>query len=515
MLKNIVVFGPAHAGKSTLVGYLIAKLMMSDKQVNDIFEDIKMLMGSEYDETESYAYLVDKHKDERFFHLKPSSGDHGHSLYMHFEQLNIGNKKIHIIDTPGAEHRSRDRQKGLFYGDIGLFMIDVADLSESLLESQKWERVKRFLLPLFSSRDFTKGNKRLVVILSKMDTREYSSALFNAAKKRVYQLLGDNTIDVIPIAIDVLNRNDNNVISVSEKMPWFKDKTLFERLSGIIESKEYVEPASMLLPVGRVYDKKWLGLIAEGKLLSGYVKKQQQVKILPVFIQNKSYGVLYATTGSLRMSKGDDIDEATPGDIISVRLQDLRINDRRCEKSDIEIIESTTIVEYNTRIAYGRILKFQINDRNPLQLNVLDNIRILWFGKQLSSRIIYFNIDNEQSYINLEVDNGPVAIPLQCGIEGELLCHDFLLLTQSDRIVQGRLIMISEPTSITFKIKDEWDSLNYFKGFNSEKIGDRMTLRCADSGKEMLVIVRRFLQRHGEDPESENNIHINTEEVYM
>jgi len=523
MPKNIVIFGPAHAGKSTLVGYLISKLRMNDNELCDAFAEIKMQMGASYDKSERFAYLVDTHKDERLPDLKPLSGDKGHSLYMHMEQINIGEREIHIIDTPGAEHRSRDRQKGLFYGDIGIFMIEIGDLSGSLFgnsvgditENNKWERLKQFLLPLFSSHDFTEGNKRLIIVISKMDTRDFSEETFTASKQRLFQLMNDNSLTVIPIAIDVDQGKDHNVVNKSEQFKWFEEKTLLDHLEGLVKKGDTHQPGPTLLPISRLFDKQWLGLVAEGKLINGSMKIEQRVKILPVTFQHKTFEVLEAKIGNMRIARGKDITEASPGEIIAAQLQDLRISERRCDKSELDIIDTTTVVNPNVRLAYGSVLKFYIEDMITCDLSTLETINIIWFGKKLSSKLISKAFQKEKTVICVETEGGPVVMPLDGDVGDKPLFKHFLISTQTEHMLQGHLISISEPISITFTAGSDWDVSNYFKGLEYNMAGQEVTIGCTRGAKSCLLMIRRFAHRYGGESSYTNiKYHLNTGKVY-
>jgi translation elongation factor EF-1alpha len=99
MSRNIVIFGPAHAGKSTLAGFLIA-----GHQPEDLAR-VKIMLSSgqhgEISEADKYRLLLDKHDEERRRNREPG---HGTSWYMHTAPTRIGHFDFLLIDTPGREH---------------------------------------------------------------------------------------------------------------------------------------------------------------------------------------------------------------------------------------------------------------------------------------------------------------------------------------------------------------------------------------------------------------------------
>lgn len=92
MSKNIVFFGKAETGKSTLAGYLYAH-KLSDKDKNKIWNNRRKELGVLYDYQERFSYLLDnyfeikRHKEEKS----------GTTRTLHIENIS---DDFNIIDTP-------------------------------------------------------------------------------------------------------------------------------------------------------------------------------------------------------------------------------------------------------------------------------------------------------------------------------------------------------------------------------------------------------------------------------
>lgn len=66
-----------------------------------------------------------------------------------------------------------------------------------------------------------------------------------------------------------------------------------------------------------------------------------------------------------------------------------------------------------------------------------------------------------------------------------------------------------------FLAGQNWDVENYFKGVQYQKTDSRVSIHCPSGVKDVLLMVRRFAQRYGADPDSADvHIQIETEKVY-
>ncbi len=102
-MVNIVVFGKAQSGKSTLLGYLYSK---SNKKfnINEFERKTKAQLENSYRPSYLFAYIMDESKDERI--IKPGTRK------LHIRKIALNEfTRITVIDTPGAEHHIHPNQK--------------------------------------------------------------------------------------------------------------------------------------------------------------------------------------------------------------------------------------------------------------------------------------------------------------------------------------------------------------------------------------------------------------------
>lgn len=139
---KVTIFGPVHAGKSTLAGYL-RWLGVRAEAERDIARAHRA--GSAFDEAQALAYLVDRAKDER---LRDPATSQTTSKRLHITSARIGgSSEIDVIDTLGGWRQHREqRLRGLYYGDVGIFAIEpiVDALSAARLGETPQARTEAF-----------------------------------------------------------------------------------------------------------------------------------------------------------------------------------------------------------------------------------------------------------------------------------------------------------------------------------------------------------------------------------
>ena len=72
--RNIAVFGPTHAGKSSLVGYLTVRTSLDSRDWPRFVQGIQRELGTEYLPAQKFAYVVDTGKEERESHCTCRNG---------------------------------------------------------------------------------------------------------------------------------------------------------------------------------------------------------------------------------------------------------------------------------------------------------------------------------------------------------------------------------------------------------------------------------------------------------
>jgi len=142
---------------------------------------------------------------------------------------------------------------------------------------------------------YTMGVRQLIVAVNKMDAEDmsYSEDRFNKIKTELSSYImkvgyKSECVAFVPISA----RHDENLIEVSEKMPWFEGWTL-KRKEGIVTGKTLLEALDAIivpqrpinkplrLPLQDVYKICGIGTVAVGRVETGVLKLNMVVQFAP------------------------------------------------------------------------------------------------------------------------------------------------------------------------------------------------------------------------------------------
>lgn len=454
MERKIAIFGPAKVGKSTLAGYTYANRTPGFNLKNE-FLRVRKKLGEDYEEKSKYAQLVDTLPDEV---LRP----HGRGTTLIMKTIVMQDHEMTIIDTPGAEHRYRERAKGMYYGDIGVFMVELKHLTKrDLLDKRDRSVLENFFAPLCLWYGFKDEKRNEIVVISKMDTGSgFSEEEFNKAAKIIKNLCRDETIEIIPISIIVDEDRDHNVLRKSEKLRWYSGPTLWDRLC---ELKEELPTDEISEPLFSIIDKKFnppgTGGVIEVKILQGTLIKGSEVKITPVKLGKEIHISGLTNIKSIEENK-EAIEIAETGSIVGLKMDSITTTGKRHSKKDFFTVESSCIVDPHTPMSMGNVLQFKISSGKTEKFPLSGSVMILWFGKFVSSRVVRFN----DEIVTLELDSkGAPMVSLPLDNNNKFIFDEFILQTQELLIPR--------------KNKDEEDVYKYkFTSVTLEKLGVPRTL---------------------------------------
>ncbi len=250
-------------GKSTLIGRLLHDSKMIYK---DQLEEIKTASAKsgttegEFD----LALLVDGLQAER---------EQGITIDVAYRYFSTDKRKFIIADTPGHEQYTRNMATGASNCDLAIILID----------AQKGVQIQAkrhsFIVALL-------GIKHVIVAINKMDTIGFSKEKFDNIKADYLSfsnrlptsdaVLQQNNIKFIPLSA----LNGDNVVSISDKTPWYDGDTLMSILETVEigVGKNY---QGMRFPVQYVNrpNQNFRGFC--GTLASGVVRKGDNVSVFP------------------------------------------------------------------------------------------------------------------------------------------------------------------------------------------------------------------------------------------
>ncbi len=253
---NIVIVGHVDHGKSTLIGRLLAD---TNSLPDGKLESVRLMCERNAKPFE-YAFLLDALKDEQ------SQGITIDSARCFF---NTAKRRYIIIDAPGHIEFLKNMITGASRAEAALLLIDAY---EGVQENSKRHGYMLHLL----------GIRQVVVVVNKMDLVNYDEAAFLKVKTEYEAFLGQ--FGLVPAAfIPIAARDGENMVTPSEKMPWYAGKSVLDHIDDFTQAKDKQE-LPFRMSVQDVYkftaandDRR----IVAGTVMSGQLKVGEEVVFFP------------------------------------------------------------------------------------------------------------------------------------------------------------------------------------------------------------------------------------------
>jgi len=255
-LLRLLTAGSVDDGKSTLIGRLLfdSKKLYED-QLSALERDSKR-EGHAGDEID-YALLLDGLKAER---------EQGITIDVAYRYFSTAKRKFIIADTPGHEQYTRNMITGGSTANLAILLVDAR---KGVITQT---RRHSFLVSLL-------GIKHVIVAVNKMDLIDYNQEVFDRICKDYHAFVTQLDIpDIHFIPLSALK--GDNVVDISEKMPWYHGKSLLEFLETIhVTSDRNFE--DLRYPVQYVIrpNLKYRGFAA--KVASGVIRTGDEIIVLP------------------------------------------------------------------------------------------------------------------------------------------------------------------------------------------------------------------------------------------
>lgn len=262
-LLRFTTAGSVDDGKSTLIGRLLydSKAIFED-QLNAI-EHSSMRRG---EEDVNLALLTDGLKAER---------EQGITIDVAYRYFASPKRKFIIADTPGHIQYTRNMVTGASTADLALILVDARN---GVIEQTIRHSYIASLLQI----------KHIVLCVNKMDLVDFSEEVFNsiiAEYRKIAEKLQILDFNVIPISA----KRGDNVVSLSNNMPWYKGQSLFTFLETVkIEKNKFPHfrfPVQYVIRPQSTEFHDYRGYA--GQLAGGDLKVGEEVKILPSGITTK------------------------------------------------------------------------------------------------------------------------------------------------------------------------------------------------------------------------------------
>jgi elongation factor 1-alpha len=299
---NLVVIGHVDSGKSTSTGHLIYKCGGIDERAIQKFEKEAQEMGKG---TFKYAWVLDKLKAER---------ERGITIDIALWKFESAARIFTIIDAPGHRDFIKNMITGTSQADAAILMIAAGTGEFEAGFSKDGQTREHALLAQ------TMGVKEMIVAINKMDdpSVNYGEGRFMEIKAELTTYLkkvGYNPakINFIPIS----GWHGDNMIELSDKMPWYKGPFLLAALDAIPTPKRPLDKP-LRLPLQDVYKIGGIGTVPVGRVETGVIKAGMVV----------TFGPMNVTTEVKSVEMHHEVVEsATPGDNVGFNVKNLSVKD--------------------------------------------------------------------------------------------------------------------------------------------------------------------------------------------
>lgn len=304
-LLRFITCGSVDDGKSTLIGRMLyeSKMIFED-QLAAIENDSKKV-GTQGDDID-FALLVDGLASER---------EQGITIDVAYRFFATEKRKFIVADTPGHEQYTRNMATGASTADLAIILIDAR--KGILTQTCRHSYIAALL-----------GIKNVVLAINKMDLVDYSKDTYDQivgdymefAKKLSED--GEIPFEITPIPLSALA--GDNIITPSERTPWYSGKPLLQHLETVaFETQDADKP--FRLPVQWVNRPNLDFRGFSGQIASGTVQIGEKIKALPSSKESTVKSILV----------GDkEVSEAQAGQSITLCLND-----------EIDISRGDTIAE--------------------------------------------------------------------------------------------------------------------------------------------------------------------------
>jgi len=250
-LLRICTAGSVDDGKSTLIGRLLydSRAVYED-QVASVEKASKNRVAGPID----FSLFTDGLKAER---------EQGITIDVAYRYFATARRTFILADTPGHEQYTRNMATGASTADVAVLLVDARNGVRT--QSRRHARIARLL-----------GINDFVLAINKMDLVGFDRAVFDGIVDDFEEILRGSNYHPIPISA----LHGDNVITHSDRTPWFDDKSLLTFLETVeVDRNLTAKPFRMPVQIVLRPDDEFRGYA--GQIASGIIHPGDTVTALP------------------------------------------------------------------------------------------------------------------------------------------------------------------------------------------------------------------------------------------
>jgi sulfate adenylyltransferase subunit 1 len=204
-LLRICTAGNVDDGKSTLIGRL---LYDSRAVYEDQIRSVEVASRNQSAGTIDFSLFTDGLRAER---------EQGITIDVAYRYFATARRKFVLADTPGHEQYTRNMATGASTAELAILLVDARHGVRE--QTRRHARIAQLL-----------GISTLVLAVNKMDLVDFDRAVFEEICREFATIQGNSLVHAIPLsALD-----GDNVITLSDRTPWFDGPSLLEYLETVI-----------------------------------------------------------------------------------------------------------------------------------------------------------------------------------------------------------------------------------------------------------------------------------------
>jgi sulfate adenylyltransferase subunit 1 len=243
-LLRICTAGSVDDGKSTLIGRLLYDSQaVYEDQVQSVEKASKNRTAGPID----FSLFTDGLRAER---------EQGITIDVAYRYFATARRKFILADTPGHEQYTRNMATGASTAEVAILLVDAQHGMRP--QSKRHAHIARLL-----------GITDFVLAVNKMDLVDFDRGVFDRIHADFAQLLDGAALHAIPISALL----GDNVITASERTPWFVGQSLLEYLETVqvdrnVTAKPFRFPVQLVLRPEHTF-RGYAGQIESGTVRIG------------------------------------------------------------------------------------------------------------------------------------------------------------------------------------------------------------------------------------------------------
>lgn len=287
---NLIITGHIDNGKSTTMGHFLMDLGVVDERTiaSHAAESEKTGKG----DTFKYAWVMDNIKDER---------ERGITIDLAFQKFETKKFFFTLIDAPGHRDFVKNMITGASEADCAVLVLSAKEgETDTAVAPGGQAREHAFLLK-------TLGVNQIIVAINKMDAVDYKEEGYKAAVEKGAKLVRSvgYKVDSVPF-VPVSGWKGDNLVKRSDKMPWYKGKTLMEAFDDfVVADKPIGKP--LRVPIQDVYSITGVGTVPVGRVETGVMKPGDKIVVMPSGAQGEIKSIETHHTPQPSAEAGDNI----------------------------------------------------------------------------------------------------------------------------------------------------------------------------------------------------------------